>query len=211
VNEASCGCRRLRLGSPQCASIAAALVVCSIYVGMGACIVAVMDHIEGDLWVVREGTKSFDLSIRPLQGREKHAALSTPGAQSADHIFISLVGWRRLTKHGIESDYATEAGRCGSFRLADRLRRGIYGALSAVCVSAENARVFSVRSLLWIRMTRKIAINGYRLKDGKCRAANGSGPLRRIPVRPPSGQLPRSRHTPKRTIGPMDDGILPCG
>jgi putative ABC transport system permease protein len=81
---------------------------------MGACIVAVMDHIEADLWVVPEGTKSFDLSPGILKGREKHAALSTPGVQSADQLFLRLIDWRRFSQHGISSGCATETGRCGS-------------------------------------------------------------------------------------------------
>ena len=95
-------------------SVVLIAVMCSIYLGMGACIVAVMDHIDADLWVVPEGTKSFDLSLGLLKGREKHAALSTPGVHSANYIFISLIDWRRLSKRGIGSGCATETGRCGS-------------------------------------------------------------------------------------------------
>jgi putative ABC transport system permease protein len=89
-------------------------VMCSMYIGMGACIVAVMDHIKADLWIVPEGVKSFDLPLGLLAGREKHAALSTPGVQSADHIIISFIDWRRFSKHGVGSGCATETGRCGS-------------------------------------------------------------------------------------------------
>lgn len=92
-------------------SVVLIAVMCSIYLGMGACIVAVMDHIEADLWVVPEGTKSFDLSPGILKGREKHAALSTPGVQSADQLFLRLIDWRRLSQHGIGSGCATETGR----------------------------------------------------------------------------------------------------
>jgi putative ABC transport system permease protein len=104
-----------------------------MYIGMGACIVAVMDHIEADLWVVPEGLKSFDLPpLDLLSGREKHAALSTTGVQSADHIFITFIGWRRFSKHGIASACATETGRCGS--------------VSALLVSAETP---ANKSLPW--------------------------------------------------------------
>ena len=95
-------------------SVVIIAVMCSIYLGMGACIVAAMDHIEADLWVMPEGTKSFDLPSGLLKGREKHAALSTPGVQRTDYFFISLIDWRRLSKHGISSGCATATGRCGS-------------------------------------------------------------------------------------------------
>jgi putative ABC transport system permease protein len=89
-------------------------VMCSMYIGMGACIVAVMDHIKADLWIVPEGVKSFDLPLGLLRGREKHAALSTPGVQSADNIIISFIQWRRFSNHGIDSGCATATGRCGT-------------------------------------------------------------------------------------------------
>src|ERR1700682_3870574 len=77
-------------------SVVLIAVMCSIYLGMGGCIVAVMDHIEAALWVVPVGAKSFDLPPELLSGGEKYAALSTAGVQSAEDIVISLVNWRRL-------------------------------------------------------------------------------------------------------------------
>jgi putative ABC transport system permease protein len=94
-------------------SVVLIAVMCSIYIGMGACIVAVMDHIEADLWVVPVGSKSFDIPPELLSGREKYAALSTPGVQSAENIVISLVNWRRL-RQGTDTDCASETGSCGS-------------------------------------------------------------------------------------------------
>jgi putative ABC transport system permease protein len=95
-------------------SVVLIAVMCSMYIGMGAAIVAVMDHIKADLWVVPEGLKSFDLPLGLLRDREKHAALSTPGVQSADNIIISFIQWRRFSKHGIDSGCATATGRCGT-------------------------------------------------------------------------------------------------
>jgi len=94
-------------------SVVLIAVMCSIYIGMGACIVAVMDHIEADLWVVPVGSKSFDIPPELLSGREKYAAMSTLGVQSAEDIVIRLVNWRML-RQGTDADCASETGSCGS-------------------------------------------------------------------------------------------------
>src|SRR5450432_3867536 len=95
-------------------SVVLIAVMCSIYIGMGACIVGVMDHIEADLWVVPIGSKSFDLPPELLSGREKYAAMSTTGVQSAEDIVISLVNWRRLSQGTDKLGCASETGSCGS-------------------------------------------------------------------------------------------------
>ena len=95
-------------------SVVLIAVMCSIYIGMGACIVAVMDHIEADLWVVPVGSKSFDLPPELLSGREKYAALSTTGVQSAEDIVISLINWRKLLQDTDKLGCASETGGCGS-------------------------------------------------------------------------------------------------
>ena len=79
-------------------SVVLIAVQCSIYLGSEYRIVAVMDHIEADLWVIPVGTKAFDLPTLLLPGREKSAALSTPGVQSAEDLFVSFVNWRRLSQ-----------------------------------------------------------------------------------------------------------------
>jgi putative ABC transport system permease protein len=86
----------------------------SIYFGMEYRIVAVMDHIQADLWVVPVGTKSFDLPTLLLNGREKYAALSTPGVQSAEDLVISFSNWRRLTQGTAKTGCASEKGDCGT-------------------------------------------------------------------------------------------------
>jgi putative ABC transport system permease protein len=86
----------------------------SIYFGMEYRIVAVMDHIQADLWIVPVGTKSFDLPTLLLNGREKYAALSTPGVQSAEDLVISFSNWRRLTQGTAKTRCASETGGCGT-------------------------------------------------------------------------------------------------
>ena len=96
-------------------SVVLVAVQCSIYLGSEFRIVAVMDHIKTDLWVLPGGTKSFDLPVL-LPGREKYAVLSTPGVQSAEDLIVSFVSWRRLGQ-GSSSDKtgcATETGTCGT-------------------------------------------------------------------------------------------------
>ena len=95
-------------------SVVLITVQCSIYLGSEFRIIAVMDHIEADLWVLPVGTKSFDLPTVLLPGREKHAALSTPGVQSADDLIVTFVGWRRLSQGTDKTGCASETGICGS-------------------------------------------------------------------------------------------------
>jgi putative ABC transport system permease protein len=96
-------------------SVVLVAVQCSIYLGSEFRIVAVMDHIKADLWVLPGGTKSFDLPVL-LPGREKYAVLSTPGVQSAEDLVVSFINWRRLGQ-GSSSDKtgcATDTGTCGT-------------------------------------------------------------------------------------------------
>jgi putative ABC transport system permease protein len=95
-------------------SVVLIAVQCSIYLGSEYRIVAVMDHIEADLWIVPVGTKAFDLPTLLLPGREKSAALSTPGVQSAEDLIVSFVNWRRLRQGTDKTGCATETGICGA-------------------------------------------------------------------------------------------------
>ena len=95
-------------------SVVLIAVQCSIYLGSEFRIVAVMDHIDADLWVVPVGTKSFDLPTLLLPGREKYAALSTPGVQSADDIVVSFVNWRRQVQGSDKTACMSAEGSCGS-------------------------------------------------------------------------------------------------
>jgi len=95
-------------------SVVLIAVQCSIYLGSEFRIVAVLDHIKADLWVVPVGTKSFDLPTLMLPGREKYAALSTPGVQSAEDIIVSFVNWRRQSQGTDKTGCASPDGSCGS-------------------------------------------------------------------------------------------------
>jgi putative ABC transport system permease protein len=94
-------------------SVVLVAVQCGIYLGSGARITAVLDHVQADLWVVPIGTKSFD-DPNLLPGREKQAALSVPGVQSVEELVVSFVNWRRLSRSTADAGCASETGRCGS-------------------------------------------------------------------------------------------------
>jgi putative ABC transport system permease protein len=95
-------------------SVVLIAVQCSIYLGSEYRIIAVMDHIEADLWVVPAGTKAFDLPTLLLPGREKYAALSTPGVRSAEDLIVSFVNWRREGRGTDKISCASVTGSCGS-------------------------------------------------------------------------------------------------
>jgi putative ABC transport system permease protein len=94
-------------------SVVLVAVQCSIYLGSEFRIVAVMDHIKTDLWVVPVGTKSFDLPVL-LAGREKYAALSTPGVKSAEDLVVSFINWRRLSQSSDKAGCSSDTGTCGT-------------------------------------------------------------------------------------------------
>jgi putative ABC transport system permease protein len=65
-----------------------------LYIGSEVRIAAMLDNTRGDLWVVPFATKSFD-DPSFLEGREKHAILSTPGTASVEELAVGFVAWRR--------------------------------------------------------------------------------------------------------------------
>jgi putative ABC transport system permease protein len=75
-------------------SVVLVAVQCGIYLGSEVRIAAMLDHSEGDLWVIPLGTKSFD-DPTLLPGREKHAILSTPGVASIEELAVGFINWRK--------------------------------------------------------------------------------------------------------------------
>lgn len=76
-------------------SVVLVAVEAGIYLGTENRITAVLDHSRADLWIVPLGTKNFD-DPSFLDGREKFAALSTPGVESMDELVVNFGRWRRL-------------------------------------------------------------------------------------------------------------------
>ena len=67
-----------------------------LYIGSEVRIAAMLDNTRGDLWVVPFATKSFD-DPSFLEGREKHAILSTPGIANVEELAVGFVAWRRYS------------------------------------------------------------------------------------------------------------------
>src|SRR5215467_14927135 len=77
-------------------SVVLVAVQFGIYLGSENRIAAMLDHAEGDLWVIPLGTKSFD-DPTLLPGREKHMILSTPGVSSVEELVVGFVSWRKAS------------------------------------------------------------------------------------------------------------------
>jgi putative ABC transport system permease protein len=75
-------------------SVVLVAVQFGIYLGSENRIAAMLDHGEGDLWVIPIGTKSFD-DPTLLPGREKHAILSTPGVAGLEELAVGFINWRK--------------------------------------------------------------------------------------------------------------------
>lgn len=75
-------------------SVVLVAVQLGLYIGSGRLISAVIDHTRGDIWVIPLNTKNFD-DPTALEGRERHAALSTPGVEAAADLVVSLGQWRK--------------------------------------------------------------------------------------------------------------------
>src|SRR5262249_39108397 len=77
-------------------SVVLVAVQFGIYLGSEDRIAAMLDHCEGDLWIMPLGTKSFD-DPTLLSGREKHAILSTPGVASVEELVVGFVSWHKAS------------------------------------------------------------------------------------------------------------------
>jgi putative ABC transport system permease protein len=75
-------------------SVVLVAIQCGLYLGSESKIATVLDRTSPDLWIVPIGTKSFD-DPSLMTGREKYAALSTPGVQSVEEMVVSFSVWRK--------------------------------------------------------------------------------------------------------------------
>jgi putative ABC transport system permease protein len=75
-------------------SVVLVAIQCGLYLGSESKIATVLDRTSPDLWIVPIGTKSFD-DPSLMTGREKYAALSTPGVQSVEEMVVSFAAWRK--------------------------------------------------------------------------------------------------------------------
>ncbi len=75
-------------------SVVLVAVQLGLYIGSERMIAAMLDQSEADLWIIPLGTKSFD-DPAFLNGRERHAALSTPGVARAEDLVVGFGAWRK--------------------------------------------------------------------------------------------------------------------
>jgi putative ABC transport system permease protein len=75
-------------------SVVLVAIQCGLFLGSESKIATVLDRAKADLWVVPIGTKSFD-DPSLMTGREKYAALSTPGVQRVEEMVVSFAAWRK--------------------------------------------------------------------------------------------------------------------
>jgi putative ABC transport system permease protein len=75
-------------------SVVLVAVQCGLYIGSERMIAAMPDHTRADLWIVPLGSRSFDDPVF-LNGRERHAALSTAGVATVEDLVVGLGAWRK--------------------------------------------------------------------------------------------------------------------
>lgn len=75
-------------------SVVLVAVQCGLYLGSERTIATVIDQIHADLWIVPLGTKSFD-DPSFLEGRERFAALSTPGVGRVEALQVGFASWHK--------------------------------------------------------------------------------------------------------------------
>jgi putative ABC transport system permease protein len=76
-------------------SIVLVAVQLGLYSGAKKIIVGMIENAQGELWVTAFGAKSFEEGGLILTGRERHAALATPGVASVVPIIVTFAEWRK--------------------------------------------------------------------------------------------------------------------
>lgn len=77
-------------------SIVLVAVQLGLYLGARTMIISMIERADGDLWIMAYGTKNFE-EAQPINGRERFAALATPGVARATPIIASFTDWRKPT------------------------------------------------------------------------------------------------------------------
>ncbi len=76
-------------------SIVLVAVQLGLYSGAKKIIVGMIENAQGELWVTAFGAKSFEEGGLILTGRERHAALATPGVADVVPIIVTFAEWRK--------------------------------------------------------------------------------------------------------------------
>lgn len=75
-------------------SIVLVAIQSGLYVGASKLIVSTIDRADGELWIAAYGSRSFEDS-GVLSGRERYAALATPGVAKASPIIAAFSRWKK--------------------------------------------------------------------------------------------------------------------
>ncbi|MEL6297354.1 MAG: ABC transporter permease [Pseudomonadota bacterium] len=75
-------------------SIVLVAVQLGLYFGASRIIVSMIERADGQLWITAYGAKSFEESD-VLSGRERYAALSTPGVNRAIPVVAAFTRWKK--------------------------------------------------------------------------------------------------------------------
>lgn len=75
-------------------SIVLVAVQLGLYLGARTMIVQTIDRADGDIWIMAYGTKNFEEG-QQISGRERFAALSTPGVVKATPLIVSFADWKK--------------------------------------------------------------------------------------------------------------------
>lgn len=75
-------------------SIVLVAVQLGLYLGARTMIISMIDRADGDLWIMAYATKNFE-EAQAINGRERFAALATPGVARATPIVASFTDWRK--------------------------------------------------------------------------------------------------------------------
>jgi putative ABC transport system permease protein len=76
-------------------SIVLVAVQLGLYLGARKMITAMIENAHGELWVTAFGAKSFEEGGILLTPRERHAALTAPGARKVVPLVVSFAEWRK--------------------------------------------------------------------------------------------------------------------
>jgi len=77
-------------------SIVLVAVQLGVYLGARTLIISMIDHAEGDLWVMAYATKNFE-EAQPISVRDRYVALATPGVARATPLIAAFTDWKKPT------------------------------------------------------------------------------------------------------------------
>ncbi len=89
---------RVRLAATLAGASFAVMLVgvqLGLYIGASRQITAMVDHTPAALWLMPQGTESFEDGLPLLENGLRHQALAVPGVVRADPLVVSFADWTR--------------------------------------------------------------------------------------------------------------------